>query len=224
MPPPPTIPIKQDLGPKSRTKQLFWDKTQADPSNTIWGENHDIKGGLKLDDLDEIFSNSPDKRSQSSYQPVKVDLISLLLDTKKLASINIMLSKFKKFTNEEIKLKIINLDAQFLNPETAMTLMQYIPEPEEMNNCRDFDGNIDHLDQPSKFFLMISKIPNYEARLRNIIFKDDLPLKLKVINSQTSLILESSDLLRSSKSFKAFLQLILEVGNKMNSGTLKGKA
>ena len=67
-----------------------------------------------------------------------------------------MLSKFKKFSNEELKTKILSLDKEVINPESAQTLSQFIPGPEELNNCRDFDGDINQLDQPSKFYLMIS--------------------------------------------------------------------
>jgi hypothetical protein len=87
--------------------------------------------------------------------------VTLINDPKKVGNINIMLSKFKKFNNDEIKNGIINLDPKILNPETASTWLQYMPEPDEMNNCKEFDGNPETLDAPSKFFLMVSKIPNY---------------------------------------------------------------
>jgi hypothetical protein len=64
--PPPKLPIPinktpPNLGPKSKTKQLFWEKTQVDPAKTVWGEKIDVKP-LKLDDLDEVFSNMPAKQ------------------------------------------------------------------------------------------------------------------------------------------------------------------
>lgn len=78
---------------------------------------------VELDDLDDLFSNAPAKTNSTSYQAVKVDHITLLLDAKKLANINIMLSKFKKYSNDEMKVKFIHLDDQLLNTESAQTLI-----------------------------------------------------------------------------------------------------
>lgn len=72
-----------------------------------------------------------------------------------------MLSKYKKFNNDELRTGIVNVDPKVLNPDSASAWLQYIPEADELNNCKEFDGKVESLDAPSKFYLMISKIPNY---------------------------------------------------------------
>lgn len=66
-PPPPPA----NLGPKSKTKQFFWDKTQVNADGTVWGQNKDLKNEIKFDDLDEVFSNTTVKPENKGYQPVK---------------------------------------------------------------------------------------------------------------------------------------------------------
>jgi len=54
------------------------------------------------------------------------------------------------------------------------------------------------------------------------MFKEELPGKAKVINQQSIAVSKASQVLCNSHTFRYFLKHILDIGNRMNSGTLKG--
>jgi hypothetical protein len=76
-----------------------------------------------------------------------------------------MLSKFKKYSDEQLKTALISIDPKITTVDNCQTLLQYLPDNDEFNRAKDYDGKVEVLDQPSRFFVLISGVPNYEARL-----------------------------------------------------------
>lgn len=150
--------------------------------------------------------------------------MSLITDVKRIGNINIMLSKFKKYQNDQLKTALIEMDSKIANADNCQTLLQYVPDQDEYNRAKDFDGNLQQLDQPSKFFVMVSQIPHYEVRLRSIIFESDYPPKVAKIEKECAVVNNACSDLKKSENFKKFLKVVLDVGNHMNSGTNKGQA
>jgi hypothetical protein len=57
-----------------------------------------------------------------------------------------MIMKFKKFTMNELKDALINLDPKIVTSDACSTLLPFCPDAEEMQICKSFDGNLEELD------------------------------------------------------------------------------
>ena len=63
----------------------------------------------------------------------------------------IMLSKFRKHTIVELGAAIKSLDPKIINAEAATSLLAFVPDAEEVQLFREYEGPLDVLDQSSKF-------------------------------------------------------------------------
>jgi len=179
---------------------------------------------IKFDDLEEIFENaSPTKTGPSAEQEKKKpELICLITDEKKVYNLNmLMLSKFKKFSMDQLKNAILNLDSSILSLEAAQALLKFPPEAEEMNVVKGYDGSMEALDLVSQFYLTIKDIPRYQPRLKTTILRDEFDDRFNPAVKDIDTVEKACQALKNNENFKRFLKLVLDLGNKMNSVSLK---
>jgi len=74
--------------------------------------------------------------------------------------------KFKKFTMNELKDALINLDPKIVTSDACSTLLPFCPDAEEMQICKSFDGNLEELDMSSQYMIAMINVPRMQIRLR----------------------------------------------------------
>lgn len=130
---------------------------------------------------------------------------------------NIMLSKFKKYSMEDLKKAIIQIDSSIINLDAAQALLRFPPEPDELNNVKNYDGPLDNLDLVSQFYLAIKDVPRYLPRLRTVILREEFNERFDPVVRDIEIVEKACMSLKSNENFKRFLKLVLDLGNKMNS-------
>ena len=67
-----------------------------------------------------------------------------------------MLKKYKQYPPQKLAEKIRELDDKFITPESADTLLEKIPDMDEINKFKTYNGPIDILDLPSRYYYEVS--------------------------------------------------------------------
>lgn len=200
----------------------------------MWNNVNEIQDqiiSINFEEIEDLFSNQPVAATQKpsagdflSRQtgPQKPEEIHLITEQKRLYNINIMLSKFKKYTIRELAVQIRDLSPGVITADTAQTLLTHIPDYKEIKKFQQYDGGVEQLDKPSQYFYYISRIPRLQIRLKMCIFKEEFSNKVSSFDVSYEKIKSCCDILKNNASFQKFLKVVLDLGNKMNQGTNKG--
>ena len=178
-----------------------------------------VNEDIKFDDLEEIFANvSPQKSAgPAAEEKKKPDIICLLTDDKKANNMNIMLSKFKKHSMDDLKAAIHQLNPSIITLEAAQALLRFPPETDELNLVKNYDGPLENLDLVSQFYVAIKDIPRYQPRLRTVILREEFEDRFAPAVRDVEIVEKGCLALKNNENFKRFLKLVLDLGNKMNS-------
>jgi len=122
---------------------------------------------------------------------------------------------------DQLKNAILNLDSSILSLEAAQALLKFPPEAEEMNVVKGYDGSMEALDLVSQFYLTIKDIPRYQPRLKTTILRDEFDDRFNPAVKDIDTVEKACQALKNNENFKRFLKLVLDLGNKMNSVSLK---
>lgn len=149
------------------------------------------------------------------------------LDPKRLQNVGIFLKTFK-LTNKEIKEAILMFNEDILNLENTKKLRDNLPQDEEMQRIKQYiaDGSpIDKLEAVDLFFSEVDQIPDLKTRVDCLYFKLLFPSKWNELRPALLRVKKATTELKSKgQNWLKLLEIILAVGNFLNSGTAKGAA
>ena len=94
---------------------------------------------------------------------------------------NIALQKYIRKGFEPLVIQVWKLSWEF-DDNKAGVFIHFVPEPQEINIANDYDGEIEELDDASKFILYFKDVPAFESRCKFIQFQKSLPDSLISIN------------------------------------------
>jgi hypothetical protein len=227
-PPPGMNPKKpaQFVNSHVKLKQFHWSKIpNRSIEGTVWQALDDERVDVNYQEVETLFCQPVAKKKDKEQvkEPSKKQEVVKLIDDKRSYNIDLSLARFK-IQAEHIRDAIFAMDEQLLNSERLPQIIRCAPTREECETVRNFEGDISMLGNTEKFFLALSAIPNLSERLNLWVYKltfddtfRDLKTKLDLV---TSAILE----IKTSKKFKQVLEIILGVGNILNSGSKGGNA
>ena len=167
---PPGMEPKREIKPNKKMKPLHWNPVKPkDVKNTVWdGLDESI---IKLDatTFEAMFHKKdrvkkPEKvSSPRPSSPKKVEEIKLV-DGKRSYNVDIGLSRFK-LSHLEIKNAILLMDETVLDVDKVMKLRNYIPDENEQETLRNFDGDKMLLAHTERFFLTLCRVPHLGERM-----------------------------------------------------------
>ncbi|XP_023930367.1 inverted formin-2 [Lingula anatina] len=215
--------------PKMSMRAFNWTKvpnTTISRQVSVWNEVIYLKEPVKLnfDKIEELFSQkkiekSKPKEEVKPKQPKEI----LLLDGKRSMNINIFLKQFRA-PNEEVIKMIQSLDGSKIGAEKLRGLINILPQQDEIEMLKAFAGDRALLGNAEKYYDLLVAVPGYKISLEGMLLmeefagsRDDLARDIKNMISAITSLLESS-------SLKAFLRVVLEAGNFMNTGKHAGNA
>ena len=230
-------PKKKQLKPSTKMKGLAWAKIDDKKiDNTIWDKNINddnvIKTDLDFKELESIFcaaqpkveaEEAPAEGAGGAGGPKKKQVISIL-DPKRSNNVSIMLSRFGKMAYAEIRKAIMDLNEEVLPMENVAALKQLTPEPEEIEQLKEFSGDVENLGKAEKFFLEMMKIKALAPRLNALHTKQGFDAKLNAARSAVLIMLDAVKEIKQSKKLPKLLELVLAIGNFLNGGTFRGGA
>ncbi|XP_033631464.1 inverted formin-2-like isoform X2 [Asterias rubens] len=241
--PPPTAPK-----PKVKLKILNWSKIPQNrvmtppnvsgvrrsmslPKKNIWrciSENPEQQSVLspEYQTIEDLFSQKTKKAPDANQpkakkkEPTEINL----LDGKRSLNVNIFLKQFRMPNDKIIELIQKGDPQEFGGAERLKGLMRVIPEKDEIEMLKNFDGDKAKLGSAETFYLLLSSIPNYQLRIEGMLLKEEFTANVAYLKPALATLQKASNDILNSKTLEEFLTLILLTGNFMNSGGFAGNA
>ncbi|XP_036161222.1 protein diaphanous homolog 2 isoform X4 [Myotis myotis] len=236
IPPPPGAPIDLPYGMKQKKiykpevsmKRINWSKIEPKElsENCFWlkvkedkFENPDLFAKLALNFATQMKVQKNAEALEEKPQPTKKKVKELrVLDPKTAQNLSIFLGSYR-MPYEDIKNIILEVNEDLLTEALIQNLVKYLPEQKVLNELAQLKNEYDDLCEPEQFGAVISSVKMLRPRLNSILFK--LTFEEHVNNIKPSIIAVTlaCEELKKSESFNRLLELVLLVGNYMNSGS-----
>lgn len=171
-----------------------------------------------LTELSANFSQKPAKIVSNKTLSSKIDL--QVLDNK--SAQNILIFKrglFKNVSDEQIVHSILNCE---MSMDFVEGLIQCLPKPDILEQIKEKEGH--KLSEAETFVATLCQIGELMPRLRSIRFKLDFAAIVKDLEPEIVTAIDACNEIRTSKKLAKIFELILVVGNFMNSGSIYAPA
>lgn len=205
----------QRIQPQNLSENAFWVTVNEDKlaSDDIFKElqlKFSTKPPPKQHD-DEIDSVGT-KKLTKKVKDYKV------LDGKSAQSLSILIGSMK-MSYEDIKKYILLCDDEHLTDSQLQQLIRYMPEPEQLKQLEAFKDSYNDLAEAEQFVITVGSIKRLGPRLKSLVFKMRFTEIIQEIKPAIVAATSACEEIKNSKKFAKVLELILLVGNYMNSGS-----
>ncbi|XP_058021970.1 formin-like protein 3 isoform X3 [Ahaetulla prasina] len=221
------IRIKKPIKTKFRLPVFNWTALKPNQiSGTVFSELDDEKilEDLDLDKFEELFKTkaqgpaidllcSKNKASHKSVNKVT------LLEANRAKNLAITLRKAGR-TTEEICKAIYTFDLKTLPVDFVECLMRFLPTENEVKLLRQYEKErkpVEELSDEDRFMLHFSKVERLTQRMAIMAFLGNFSENIQMLMPQLSAIIAASASVKSSQKLKRMLEIILALGNYMNS-------
>ncbi|KZC06411.1 FH2 domain-containing protein 1, partial [Dufourea novaeangliae] len=146
-----------------------------------------------------------------------------LLDGKRSLNVNIFLKQFRS-SNEDIIQLIKEGGHDDIGAEKLRGLLKILPEVDELEMLKGFDGDKSKLGNAEKFFLQLVQLPNYKLRIECMLLKEEFAANMGYLEPSISSMIVAGEDLMTNKPLQEVLYMVLVAGNFLNSGGYAGNA
>uniref|UniRef100_A0A8C8RYQ7 Formin like 3 n=1 Tax=Pelusios castaneus TaxID=367368 RepID=A0A8C8RYQ7_9SAUR len=221
------IRIKKPIKTKFRLPVFNWTALKPNQiSGTVFSELDDEKilEDLDLDKFEELFKTKAQgpaldlvctKNKASHKTASKVTL----LEANRAKNLAITLRKAGRGT-EEICKAIHMFDLQTLPVDFVECLMRFLPTEAEVKLLRQYEKErkpLEELADEDRFMLHFSKVERLAQRMAIMAFLGNFHENLQMLMPQLNAIIAASASVKASQKLKRMLEIILALGNYMNS-------
>ncbi|XP_053772867.1 protein diaphanous homolog 2 isoform X3 [Desmodus rotundus] len=215
----PEVPMKRinwlKIEPRELSENCFWLKVKEDKF-----ENPDLFAKLALNFATQIkVQKNAEALEEKKTQPAKKKVRELrVLDPKTAQNLSIFLGSYR-MPYEDIKNIILEVNEAMLSEALIQNLVKHLPEQKALNELAQLKNEYNDLCEPEQFGVVMSSVKMLRPRLNSILFK--LTFEEHVNNIKPSIIAVTlaCEELKKSENFNRLLELVLLVGNYMNSGS-----
>uniref|UniRef100_A0A674BIN5 Formin-like 3 n=1 Tax=Salmo trutta TaxID=8032 RepID=A0A674BIN5_SALTR len=221
------IRIKKPIKTKFRLPIFNWTALKPNQINgTVFSEIDDerVLEELDVEKFEELFKTKAQgpvvdlSGPKTKVSHKAINKVSLL-DTNRSKNLAITLRKANKST-EEICKAIQTFDLQALPVDFVECLMRFLPTEAEGKMMRQYERErrpLDALTDEDRFMLFFSKIERLTQRMNIITFVGNFSENVNMLTPQLNAIIAASASVKSSPKLKRMLEIILALGNYMNS-------
>ncbi|XP_075902918.1 protein diaphanous homolog 1 isoform X2 [Nelusetta ayraudi] len=238
-PAPPPLPFglkpKKDYKPEVTLKRANWSKISPEDlsENSLW-----TKAQEERFELEELFAKltmtfSSQTKSESKMEQDGGDAKKMaqkkkvkelkVLDGKVSQNLSIFLGSFR-LPYEEIKSAILEVNEKILTESMVQNLVKQLPEKSQLDVLSEMKNEYDDMAESEQFGVVMSTVKQLKVRLEAILFKLQFEEQLNNIKPDVVSVTAACEELSKSQNFSQLLEIILVVGNFMNSGSRNGKA
>ncbi|XP_075228293.1 uncharacterized protein LOC142328432 isoform X2 [Lycorma delicatula] len=236
------LPQQETPTPRTKMKTINWNKI---PNNKVVGKHniwslvarshqHSPMADLDWDEMEGLFcqqappaaaapipispklSGDPDRRRK---EPSEI----ALLDGKRSLNVNIFLKQFRS-SNEDIIQVIRDGEHDEIGAEKLRGLLKILPELDELEMLRTYDGDKSKLGNAEKFLLQLIDIPNYKLRIESMLLKEEFAANMNYLEPSINAMIVAGEDLMTNKPLQEVLYMVLVAGNFLNSGGYAGNA
>uniref|UniRef100_A0A8B9TEA6 Formin like 3 n=1 Tax=Anas platyrhynchos TaxID=8839 RepID=A0A8B9TEA6_ANAPL len=222
-----SIRIKKPIKTKFRLPVFNWTALKPNQiSGTVFSELDDerVLEDLDLERFEELFKTKAQgpaldlvcaKNKASHKAASKVTL----LEANRAKNLAITLRKAGRGT-EEICRAIHTFDLATLPVDFVECLMRFLPTEAEVKALRQYERErkpLEELADEDRFMLQFSKVERLPQRMAIMAFLGNFAENLQMLTPQLNAIIAASASVKSSQKLKHMLEIILALGNYMNS-------
>ncbi|XP_054888094.1 formin-like protein 2 isoform X3 [Poeciliopsis prolifica] len=222
-----SVKIKKPIKTKFRMPVFNWVALKPNQINgTVFNEIDDerILEDLNVDEFEEMFKTkaqgptidlTTSKQKVTHRGPNKV----ALLDSNRAKNLAITLRKVGK-TTEEICKAIQLFDLRTLPVDFVECLMRFQPTENEVKILRQFEKErkpLESLTDEDRFMMQFSKIERLMQKMTIMAFIGNFSESVQMLTPQLHAVIAASVSIKSSQKLKKILEIILALGNYMNS-------
>ncbi|XP_054721965.1 inverted formin-2-like [Uloborus diversus] len=235
------LPQQDTPKPKSKMKSFNWSKIPVSKvigKDNLWTRVAKSHTGsvndLDFDIMEGLFCQQPISTNGSSPKygndsvegsdKKKKEIQELnLLDGKRSLNINIFLKQFR--SSHENIVRILEEGAhEDLGAERLRGLLKILPETDEAEMLRNFDGDKSKLGNAEKFLLHLLGVPSYKLRIESMLLKEEFMANQEFLESGIETIRCAVQELEECKKLHEILYMVLVAGNFLNAGGYAGNA
>ncbi|XP_028145731.1 protein diaphanous isoform X2 [Diabrotica virgifera virgifera] len=207
--------------PQKMSEKAFW----------VRAKEEDLAEPDILDGLAKKFSSKPAKlpedvtdKSNNTGTMKKVKELKVL-DGKTAQNISILLGgSLKHIPYEDIKNALLRCDEAILSDNVTEQLIQYLPPADQLNKFQNFKEQYKDLTEAEQFCVKMSEVKRLLPRLKSLSFKHHYVEMVQDIKPGIVAATAACDEVKKSKKFARILELILLMGNYMNTGSKNAQA
>ncbi|KAK3108690.1 hypothetical protein FSP39_013484 [Pinctada imbricata] len=236
-PPPPGAPtapgapgamtIKKKIQTKYRMPVLNWTPLKPQQvKGTVFSDLDDEKlyNVIDFTEFEEIFKLGTggllgaDDGTPKTMKRRKPEAISLL-EPNRLRNVAITKRKIE-FSNEEVCRAITGLDLKTLSLDMVDILLTILPNDQELKAFKQYEKEkkqVSQLTDEDRFMLQMTKVERLSQKLHIMSFIGNFHDTLHHLTPQVNAVIAASMSLRSSQKVRKILEIILALGNYMNS-------
>ncbi|XP_014810685.1 PREDICTED: protein diaphanous homolog 2 isoform X2 [Calidris pugnax] len=163
----------------------------------------------------KVVEDSEEKKAAQSKKRIKELRV---LDGKSAQNLSIFLGSFR-LPYEEIKNIILEVDEEKLSESLIQNLVKNLPEQKELNALAELKDEYNDLAEPEQFGVVMSSVKMLRSRLNGILFKLMFEEHVNNIKPDIMAVTLACEEMKKSESFSKLLELVLFLGNYMNSGS-----
>lgn len=235
-----TLPQQETPTPRAKMKTINWNKIPPNKvigKNNIWSivaDNHQNSpmSEMNWDEMEGLFcqqltQGSPklgrDSGNDTLERRSRRDNEITLLDGKRSLNVNIFLKQFRS-TNHEITRMIRDGEHDQIGLEKLRGLLKILPEFDELEMLKNFDGDKERLGNAEKFLLQLIHVPNYKLRIECMLLKEEFSANLSYLEPSINSMLYAGEDLMTNKALQEVLYMVVVAGNFLNAGGYAGNA
>ncbi|XP_053555370.1 LOW QUALITY PROTEIN: protein diaphanous homolog 2 [Bombina bombina] len=141
-----------------------------------------------------------------------------VLDSKTAQNLSIFLGSYR-MEYDEIKHIILEVDEEKLSESLIQNLIKNLPEQKELSALSQLKSEYEDLCEPEQFGVVMSSVKMLRPRLHGILFKLTFDEHISNIKPDIISVTIACEEMKKSENFKRMIELVLLVGNYMNSGS-----
>merc|ERR1712106_669485 len=224
--------------PKNKMKTLAWNKL---PVNKIFGKNNiwtkigksfekEKESPIDFRDMEQLFclvapkAPEAEKKGESNNKQSNNKASEInLLDGKRSLNINIFLKQFRS-SNEDIIEMVVTGDFHEFEPEKLRGLMKILPEQDEIEMLKSWEGDTKKLGNAERFILQLISVKNYRLRVEIMLLKAEFESNMSFLEPAIEAMLTAGEELMNNPKLQNLLYMVLVAGNFLNSGGYAGNA
>ncbi|XP_039752772.1 protein diaphanous isoform X2 [Pararge aegeria] len=204
----------KNIVPQKMSEKAFWVTVQEDKL-----ASPDILTGLAAK-----FSSKPvAKRNEDSVDRVhtlkKVKDLKVL-DSKAAQNLSILLGgSLKHMSYEHIRSCVLRCDTTVLTANVLDLLIQYLPPADQLKKLADLKCKSEELTEAEQFAATVADIKRLVPRLRSLAFREHYSEIISELKPDIVSGTAACEEVISSRKFAKILELLLLLGNYMNTGS-----
>merc|ERR1719186_1623067 len=197
------------------TEKAFW--TQVDEEQ--------LASQSLIEELQNKFSSKPPAKksvddSSSNTTGKKKTKELKVLDAKAAQNLSVVLGgALKHISYADLRKCILRCDTSVLTENLLQSLIQYLPTPDQLNKLQEHQNDYNNLAEAEQFALSLADIKRLVPRLKSLKFKLHYPELVQDCKPDIVAATAACEEVKKSKKFAKLLEIILLIGNIMNTGS-----